>query len=82
VILLIHFSHSTNGPLQQLQSRDIQDLNLTINTEKYLSPNNCSYNTMLWNVPTRYPYYYPGYYPYYYPGYYNYYMPYWNWRRW
>ena len=76
---LIHkesFSHSTGGALQQLQAKDVQDINITVGTEKYL-PYYGYYP--IWNAPTRYPpylYYYPYYY--YYPSIYNY-SPYWRW---
>ena len=73
------FSHSTNGAIQQLQAKDVQDLNITVGIGEYQP---------LWNMPTRFPpylYSYPYYY--YYPGIYNYYnypyyrYPYYN-RRW
>lgn len=73
----------STGTFEQLYSKDVQDINLTVNTEKYLTPYDWNVNSnFFWNMPTRFPSYYPySFYPFnnynnynsgYYP-YYNYY---------
>lgn len=50
------------GSMTQLHSRGPQDINLTVNSEKYLHGygNRYPYDRYIWNNPTRYrrPYYY------------------------
>ena len=50
----------------QMASRDPHDMYLTVGNEKYFPPY-YPYPEMMWNNPTRWPYYYPYYYSYYYP---------------
>ena len=54
------------GVFDQMASRDPQDIYLTTGNEKYFPP--LPYPEMIWNNPTRWPYYYPYYYQYYYPS--------------
>jgi hypothetical protein len=73
------FSHSTNGAIQQLQAKDVQDINISVGVDRY--PPLYGYQP-IWNAPTRFPYLYAYPYYYYYPGIYNYYgYPYYG-RRW
>lgn len=53
------------GVFDQMASRDPQDMYLTVGNEKYFPPY-YPYPEMVWNNPTRWPYYYPYRYPYYY----------------
>jgi hypothetical protein len=83
------FSHSTNGAIQQLQAKDVQDINISVGVDGYPPVYDPLYGYQpMWNAPTRFPSYLYSYpYYYYYPGIYNYYgyaySPYWSqWRRW
>jgi len=71
-ILITNNNKETFAPglYNQLYAKDVQDLNLTTDTDKYLQPYDTdyyyhpNYYTYFWNAPTRWPRAYP--YPWYY----------------